>query len=571
MSVRMASDPTAFNLRHVVTEEAAAKPFFLSRAPDTAAAAALPVVAKLRSGLKFDFTSLAEKPPSLPVEHSVANIADFKPTQFRNPFEPRDGGNKADVLKLTAMVEDLQARLKKSSDRALAAESQLTKTHQCLVAERQNATSRTKVVNAEIGNAHATEAALRAEIAKANRVVTQSVSSDKFEAAVSATLVADVAVEKTRKEMSVLKKQQVDSESKMSLMAQEITEMHDRNSTVETRYSSAVKERDSAKTQHVQISAELEQARFALAGAEARASEFEDQLTILQSTHDATLAQMQLSQGASTGCGILPVEPTIKMTDQQKAGEGEEEDKTKKDTTEAAEDDSDGDEFVMTTTPPPPPPPEDAVQTRVSPMPPGALRERVRPVVGSRVPDPIKMYAKYHAMRRRLSDIQTQINSSPVEYLPSLIEVRDGLYAEARILKAKYDTIFGTIDGAHAKKEAEKEAKKENAPQVEASTEEASTEEASTEEGHGAAALPRFRIFGDEPPDYRVPFGSTMAHKMSIRCPLGGAAPEGHCDNSVDIGAYSVPPISISTEPESETDPEATGEHDLAGDMVNAV
>jgi hypothetical protein len=62
-----------------------------------------------------------------------------------------------------------------------------------------------------------------------------------------------------------------------------------------------------------------------------------------------------------------------------------------------------------------------------------------------------------------------------------------------------------------------------------------------------------------------------MAHKMSIRCPLGGAVPEGHRDISVDIGSYPVSPISISAEPESETDPEATGDHDSAGDMVNAV
>ena len=563
MSVRVARDPTAFNLRHVVTEEAAAKPFFLSRAADTAAAAptggfftTAPAAAtsKPRSGLKFDFTSLkqAEKPPSLPLEHSVANIPDLKSTQFRNPFEqPRETSNKADVMRLTAMVDDLQARLKKSSDRAQAAESQLTKTHQCLVAERQNAASRAKAVNAEIGNANLTEAALRAEIAKANKVVTQSVSSEKFEAAVSATLVADAAAEKTRREMSVLKKQQVDFESKMSLMAQELIEMHSKNSAVETRYSSAMKERDSAKAQQVQISTELDQARFALEEAHARASKFEDQLVTLQSTHDAALAQMQLSHGASTGCGILPVEPAIKMPDQQ---EEEEADKTKKsDTTEAVDDDSDADEFVVTATLPPPAPPEKAVEARAVSMPSGALRERV----SSRVPDPIKMYAKYHAMRQRLSDIQTQINSSPVEYLPKLIEVRDGLYAEARVLKAKYDTIFGTVDGAHAKKEAEKE----NTPQV----------EASAEEEHGASALPRFRIFGDEPPDYRVPFGSSMAHKMSIRCPLGGAVPEGHRDISVDIGSYPVSPISISAEPESETDPEATGEHDSAGDMVNAV
>ena len=566
MSVRVASDPTAFNLRHVVTEEAAAKPFFLSRAADTAAAAptggfftTAPAAAtsKPRSGLKFDFTSLkqAEKPPSLPLEHSVANIPDLKSTQFRNPFEqPRETSNKADVMRLTAMVDDLQARLKKSSDRAQAAESQLTKTHQCLVAERQNAASRAKAVNAEIGNANLTEAALRAEIAKANKVVTQSVSSEKFEAAVSATLVADAAADKTRREMSVLKKQHVDSESKMSLMAQELIEMHSKNSAVETRYSSAMKERDSAKAQQVQISTELDQARFALEEAHARASKFEDQLVTLQSTHDATLAQMQLSHEASTGCGIVPVEPAIKMTDQQKAEEEEEADKTKKsDTTEAANDDSDADEFVVTSTPPPPTPPEEAVEARAASMPSSALRERVH----SRVPNPIKMYAKYHAMRQRLSDIQTQINSSPVEYLPKLIEVRDGLYAEARVLKAKYDTIFGTVDGAHAKKEAEKE----NTPQV----------EASAEEEHGASALPRFRIFGDEPPDYRVPFGSSMAHKMSIRCPLGGAVPEGHRDISVDIGSYPVSPISISAEPESETDPEATGEHDSAGDMVNAV
>lgn len=499
----------------------------------------------------------------MPVENSVANIPDLKSTQFRNPFEqPHDSGNKADVMRLTAMVEDLQARLNKSSDRAQAAETQLTKTHQCLVAERQNAASRAKAVNAEIGNAHATEAALRAEIAKANKVVTQSVSSEKFEAAVSATLVADAVAEKTRKEVEVLKKQQVDSESKMSLMAQELIVIREKNSTAETRYSSAVQERDSAKTQQAQISAELEQARFALAEAHARASKFENQLVTLQSTHEATLAQMQLSQGASTGCGMMPVEPIIKMTGHQKAEEEEEEavvveDKTKKsDTTEAAEDDSDADEFVVTSTPPPPTPPEAAVEARAASMPSGALRERVR----SRVPDPIKMYAKYHAMRQRLSHIQTQINSSPVEYLPRLIEVRDGLYTEARVLKAKYDTIFGTVDGAHAKKEAEKE----NAPQVEASAEE-------EEEEHGASALPRFRIFGDEPPAYRVPFGSTMAHKMSIRCPLGGAMPEGHRDISVDIGSYPVSPISISAEPESETDPEATGEHDAAGDMVNAV
>jgi hypothetical protein len=559
----MASDTAAFNLRHVVTEEAATKPFFLSRVMDTSAAAPTggffttapaAVSGKSRSGLKFDFTSLkqAEKPPSLPLEHSVANIPDLKSTQFRNPFEqPRDTSKQADVMRLTTMVDDLQTRLKKSSDRAQAAETQLTKTHQCLVAERQNAASRAKAVNAEIGTAHVTEAALRVEIAKANKVVTQSVSSEKFESAVSATLVAAAAAEKTRRDMSVLKKQQVDSESKMSLMAQELVEVHSKNSAVETRYSSAVKERDSATTQQEKISAELDQARFALVEAHARASKFEDQLTTLQSTHDATLAQMQLSHGASTGCGILPVEPAIKMTDQHE--EEEEADKTKKsDTTEAADDDSDADEFVVTPTLPPPTPPEEAVEARAVSMPSGALRERVR----SRVPDPIKMYAKYHVMRQRLSDIQTQINSSPVE-LPRLIEVRDVLYTEARVLKAKYDTIFGTVDGAHAKKDAEKE----NAPQV----------EASAEEEHGASALPRFRIFGDEPPDYRVPFGSTMAHKMSIRCPLGGAVPEGHRDISVDIGSYPVSPISISAEPESETDPEATGDHDSAGDMVNAV
>lgn len=596
MSVRVASDPSAFNLRQVVTEETASRPFFLAGAPGVAAAAPMggffssapaTVAAKPRSGLKFDFTSLnqADKPPASPVQQAVANIPDLKSTQFRNPFEQsRDSGNKADIMRMTAMVDDLQTRLKKASDRAQAAETQLTKTHQCLVAERQNAASRAKAVNAELGNAQATEASLRAELARATKVATQSVSSEKFEAAVAATLQADATTDKTRRELGALKKEQVDSHKKMELMAQELIDMHSKNSAIsanaskfEQQYSSAVTECQSAKAQRSDIAAKLERAQTELADALLRAGNAESQLVSLQSTHEATLAQLKLSQ--DTGCGMVVNEAKLLRAylmeqkdsppaSNEKQGEEKKEEEKKEKADANFDANSEADAPV---TPPPADaaPAEAKVDARAAAPRRSAPSERVRKgpaVVRSGLPDPIEMYTKYHALRKRLSRVQEQIDGSKAEYIPSLIEVRDGLFAEARILKARYDTIFGTVDGAHAKSEAEKE----NAPQVAAAVE----EQVEEEQEQAPISSPRFQIFGDEPPAYRVPFGATMAHKMSIRCPLGGAAPEGHRDIAVDIGAYPVRPFSISAEA-AETDedqsPESTGEHDSAGDMVNAV
>jgi hypothetical protein len=559
MSLRITSDPTAFSLRQVVTEEAASKPVFLSmatQAPTQLASAA--VAAKPGPGLKFDFTSLrlADKPSSLPIGRSVSNIQDLQASNLRNPFEqPRDAGNKADVMRLTAMVDDLQTRLKTSSDRAHAVEIQLTRTHQCLLSERQNAASYAKTMNAEISSARLAESTLRTELANTKDVVMHSVSNDKFEAAVSATLAADAVSEKTRKELSALKIQHIELKRNTSIIEQEISSLRESKSTADVECTSAVDERDRANQQHAQMSKELETTRSQLEEARTRTADVESQLLDLQSAHDANVAQVQLAKIAPIKCD-METNNDIKEN-ARLSGELE---TTRSQLEEARTRTADLESQLLGL--------QSAHDANVAQVQLAKItstkcdmetnnecheKTDARAVGCNRVANPIKMYTKYHTIRNKLADIEIQMKKSDPQYVHRLEDMRDDLYVEARLLKAKYDMIFGTDHGhgQEEKCEVEREGEKENKPAV-----------------VGAIMEDKrsFEIFGDEPPDYRVPFGTSMAHQMSTMCPLGGAAPEGHRD--VAIGSCTISPFSVSAEVD-QTSP--TGDDDSASDMVNAV
>lgn len=131
----------------------------------------------------------------------------FEP-KFKNAFGHSFVDKQADVMRLTAVVEDLNARLKNANQKSTLVESQLQRAQMSIVAERASSVEKIRDISAQLGDAHNTEAQLRTEISIVSRAATAHKDTiPKLEAAVAAAAVANEISKKTSQENDDLQKQ----------------------------------------------------------------------------------------------------------------------------------------------------------------------------------------------------------------------------------------------------------------------------------------------------------------------------------------------------------------------------
>lgn len=557
MSVRAVE--SRFNLRTVVQEETAALPLVLTQAPVTSLfSPPAPSPTPSKSGLKFDFSNKLGNYSTPP---KAAPKLDLKPAQFaaalKNPFEASKENNKADVMRLTAVVDDLTVRLKKAADRAVMAEGQLQKTHSALIAERNNSSDRMKAANAQLGAAHATESQLRAELSKAMKATPPAPTQAKtqsFDSAVSAVMAAEGAAEKTKKEMDALKSKLLTQDVEAKQMTAEIHELradaaqaNSKAMDLHRQFSDAAKEVADARKAEREALADRDRVAEVLKQAKvelAQAIEAQAVAAAKAAAHVETEAtEVGVAKEEVEADGACP--PQMAMSCCPKCGSDMSE------TAGGADDsievsslsaDKPANEYAHI---------ENAPSTEV-------------PVPVAVAMDPIKTHARYSRLRERVMSLTASIarlqrSNQKDDLLAGMIEKRDDLYKRAKELKSQYDTVFGAGDPDSVVKLSGMERFANSRPEDTIDVREA-------EESY-------YSPIGDAP-EPCMSYTISFAREMARNCPVGGAFDFGSLDCGVGVGKAMVKPITLSRVVIGDNvanESEPTDRHETHNDMVTAV
>jgi regulator of replication initiation timing len=552
MSVRAVE--SRFNLRTMVAEETAARPLVLTQTPVTglfSQPTASPVSSK--QGLKFDFSKLHGA--SQPAQAKAPPKLDLAPTQFaaplKNPFEASKESNKADVMRLTAVVDDLQSRLKKSTDRAVMAETQLQKTHAAMIAERNNAAERIKAATAQLGAAHATESQLRSELSKAAKapVAPNQPKTPSFDSAVSAVMAAEGAAEKTKKEMDALKSRILAQDVESKQMASQIIELQADSARANER-SIELHKQFSAATH--ELSAAREAERSAIEERDKLTIELEKAKDALQKAIEAQAVEAKASEAAPPAA---PTEAAEDETEVSKAKVGGEADCACPPQMEMACCPKCGSDVSVASNPVASV--EDHLHIENAPS-------TEAPVPIAVAMDPIKTHARYSRLREKVMSLTASIarlqrSNQDDELLPVMIEKRNDLYKRAKALKAQYDTVFGAMEPDSVVKLSG----------MESFVTPRAADTIDVREAEEAYYAP----IGDAP-DPCMTYTISFAREMARNCPVGGAFDFGSLDCGIGIGKAMMKPITLNRVvigDDAAKDSEPTEGHDAHNDMVTAV
>lgn len=172
-----ATGASSFSLRAITTAPAATATVQRRAAPG----AAPPLSTGTAPTLNFRFTTLGAKP----VETAPRPV---EPPKLSNFFaKPVGSGRESgDVLRLSAVVDDLTQRLRKTTDVKAQLEGQVQRINAALGQERQNATARIQSLKAEMASVQESEGRLRSELAV--RPAVKEVNANKFQSSVRTAL-----------------------------------------------------------------------------------------------------------------------------------------------------------------------------------------------------------------------------------------------------------------------------------------------------------------------------------------------------------------------------------------------
>lgn len=552
MSVRTID--TRFNLRTVVEAETASIPLVLTQAPASGLFSNTSTPPKPKGpGLKFDFGQLK----STPYAATPAPVpkVDLRPTQFaaplKNAFEQPKDNSKADVMRLTAVVDDLTTRLKKAQERAVMAETHLQKTHTALVSERSNAADKIKGLTAQLAAAHTTEGNLRSELSKAAKATVAATQPKpaSFESAVSAVMAADGAAEKAKKEIDGLKADVKDRDLSIKALNAQIAELrtesvslNEASSQVHRKFSDAVRELAEAREAERRAVEELENKTRELKEATKRAEDAEadaaskkeeqaadeeavvEQPVVESSVVEQLVSPMPAREPLPETCNLRCCASPL-PDDQDAASEA----------TVGA--------------------------VAAEPEPPAEAPEAAPPVSVVAL-DPIAMHAKYTQMRERVLKLTASIakmqrSGQEEELLPSMVTKRDEIYKRAKELKAQYDSIFGAVD-------PDSVVKLSGLEKYNATSESNLSAEAEEYEFAPVGDAPR------PPCTYVISFAKEMAANNAV----GGAFDFGSYDSGDQIGKSMFKPITangVEIGDDAKENVEPTEGHDAQSDMVKAV
>jgi hypothetical protein len=174
--------------------------------------------------------------------------------------------------------------------------------------------------------------------------------------------------------------------------------------------------------------------------------------------------------------------------------------------------------------------------------------------------DPIKMHARYSRIKDNVMELTATIAKMQAaerdgDEISKLVEIRDDLYARARDLKLRYDTVFGAAEPDSVVKFS--------------GIETFVSKESDNDELEQLSYEPM-----GEPPDPPCSYVISFAREMATNCPLGGAFDFGSYDSGIGIGSAHVAPITVGgciVEAEAEVEQESTQGRDVQADMVQAV
>ena len=186
--------------RRRLQEGATGASSFSLRALQTAPTPQVPVAAYQRRGVQP-----TAAPPSVPAQPPPA--LNFRFSSLAGPVQPtakppeapklpnnffsKPVGNSGtqgtgDVLRLTAVVDDLTQRLRKTTEVKNQLEGQVQRINAALVQERSNAAARIQALKAEVGAVQESEHRLRSELSA--RPAVKEVDGNKFQASVRSAL-----------------------------------------------------------------------------------------------------------------------------------------------------------------------------------------------------------------------------------------------------------------------------------------------------------------------------------------------------------------------------------------------
>lgn len=393
MSIRP-SEASRFSLRAVVAEEAPAdRKFVLNGAVHNPEPSNVEFGGGM--GLRFDFSSLqVQKPAADAAQRGTPFIAPMK-----NAFHVSNESSNADVIRLGIMVEDLNSRAKRASDRATTAETQLQRTQVALRNERNNNASRINAVSLELASARAAESHIRAKLTSAvSNASKQAVKVDKFGSAVASALEADKTTEETRKQIESMRLEDSKNKGRMDTMASELIEMHSKNTAAKVsieklgeRIAATESELDAAKKSEAAAVAERDAAKRETLEALEKATATDALAVQLRQQAESARATSCCADSAHVEQQVEPVE--------------------------------------------------------VAPAQPDSTPPLQRPSF----PDPIKMHKKYQVMRQNVLALSQKIVDAAHDgldegALSDLSKKRDAAYLKALDYKHRYDTIFGAVE-----------------------------------------------------------------------------------------------------------------------------
>ena len=519
MSVRVVE--SRFNLRSVVEEEAASRPLVVVQSPNPESSPSLKSAPK--SALRFNFTSI-QKPTTTnsryqPISHPQPIPEDKclnMSYNLKNSFASGFDSNRADVMRLTAVVEDLNTRLKKANDKTTLAESQLQCMRASVVAEKASYVEKLRVMNSQVAAAQNTEAKLRRELSSASKAVSEqhNTTTPKFEAAVAAAVAADKLSEKSRQKVDALEEQLSEQLSKTESAADEAKALKEKNVEMSSKMAelevqlakamdldSATGEAKALKEKNVEMSSKMAELEVGLAEAkESERKTLEERDSVAELLKIATEKMDAMIITEANVSSPSSFTPSLNVESPE-------------------------------------------VDTAVS-----SIAQKVQTNV-SNYPDPIKMHARYNRMRDAIIKVSACIvaiesGEAQSDQVEDLRSKRDELFNRAKELKSRYDTIFGAVDPQSVVELTSIQPKASNDDVVD-----------------NISFLPE----GDSPsaPCTHV---VSFAKEMAQCCSLGGAFDFGSYDSGVPIGNHFVTPIMSNS-----ARVEPTDGHDAQNEMVNAV
>tara|TARA_B110000902_G_scaffold265251_1_gene349006 strand:- start:1065 stop:2390 length:1326 start_codon:yes stop_codon:yes gene_type:complete len=142
-----------------------------------------PAVPTQATTLNFRFSTLTGAVPQAPKPVEAPKLpSNF----FSRPVSGAAAQGTGDVLRLTAVVDDLTQRLRKTTEVKNQLEGQVQRINAALVQERSNATARIQSLKAEVGAVQESEHRLRSELA--TRPAVKEVDTNRFQASVRSAL-----------------------------------------------------------------------------------------------------------------------------------------------------------------------------------------------------------------------------------------------------------------------------------------------------------------------------------------------------------------------------------------------